>query len=243
MTSRILQILKSGWNGLMDLFYPPLCYACGKYIENQENILCEECKKALPRTEHYKFRNNKVEMLFWDISKLQRGGAFCFYEHGSDFRRLIHLAKYYGRPQIGEYLGSLAAEEYQKNGFFDGVDLLVPVPLHPKRQRQRGYNQAEHICKGISKITGIPVDTTHLVRTKNNESQTHKTTEQRRLNTENIFQVRQPQAWRHKHIMLIDDVITTGSTIHACIKVITPIIGTRISVFALGMAGGRPQKN
>ncbi len=234
-----IQILKSGWNSLMDLFYPPLCYACGKYIEKQENILCDECLKALPRTEHFKLKDNKVEMLFWDIPKLKKGGAFCFYQHGSDFRKLIHNMKYYNRPFIGEYLGKLAATEYQNSNFFEGVDLLVPIPLHPKRLRQRGYNQAEYICKGISEVTNIPVDTTHLVRIVNNETQTHKSTEQRRLNTENIFQVRQPQAWRHKHIMLIDDVITTGSTIRSSIKVITPIVGTRLSVFALGMAGGR----
>lgn len=229
-------IIIGGWNSLLDLFYPPVCLQCNVLLEENEQYLCADCLKQLPRTEMAAHRDNRLEQLFWDIPKLQRGAAFCFYRHGETFRKLVLRVKYNNQPLLGQYLAELAAREFLPTHFFDGIDLIVPVPLHPKRQRKRGYNQAEYIARGLSNITSIPLDTTHLKRIVNNPTQTKRDASERAQNTKGIFTVEMPANWRGKHILLVDDIVTTGSTIRSCIKVITPIQGTTISIFSLGLA-------
>ncbi len=232
----ILNILRGGWTSLLDLFYPPLCMQCQALLNNNEHFLCTDCLKDLPRTEMAQHRGNRVEQLFWDIPKLQKGAAFCFYRHDEPFRKLIHRIKYSNKPLLGEYLGEIMAREFMQYHFFDTIDFVVPVPLHPKRQRKRGYNQAEYIAKGISNITAIPLDTTHLQRVINNPTQTKKSSSERTRNTQGIFSVQMAANWRGKHILLVDDIITTGATLHACMHAITPIHGTTVSVISLGIA-------
>ncbi len=236
---KLFNLLKSGWEGLNDIFFPPLCIGCDCTLEHRSDILCDYCLARLPRTEHARFRGNMVEQMFADLPPkhaLVRGGAFCYYEYGSVFRHMIHTFKYSAYPQIGVYFGQLAATDFQQHGFFDDIDLLVPVPLHVKRLRNRTYNQSELICQGIAQITNLPVDTTHLVRIVNNETQTKKTFEERKQNAADIFKVNQPQEWKNKHILLVDDIITTGSTLKACIQATNQIKGLRVSIFTLGMA-------
>lgn len=230
-------ILRDGWKSVLDLFYPPLCMQCHERLEEGELFLCANCLEHLPRTEMAANRGNRVEQLFWDIPKFNRGAAFCFYRRSETFRHMIHRLKYGNKPLIGEYLGELAAREFLPANFFQGIDLIVPVPLHPKRQRKRGYNQAEYIARGISRATAIPLDTTHLQRVVNNPTQTKKTGKERTGNTQGIFSVQTPANWRGKHILLVDDIITTGATLRACMKVITPVHGTAVSVMSLGVAG------
>lgn len=234
--NRLAHILKGGWNSLADLFYPPVCIQCGNLLQPEEDTLCHTCLQHLPRTEQARYRGNRTEQLLWDIPKLERGAAFCFYRPHSDFRRLIHLMKYSNRPKTGFYLGKTAAQEFAEARFFEGIDLIVPVPLHKQRQRQRGYNQAEWIARGIAEATRIPMDNTHLKRKVNNPSQTHKSKEERQHNTDEIFTVDMPANWRGKHILLVDDIVTTGATLRACIHAISPIRGTRISIMTLGIA-------
>ena len=133
-------------------------------------------------------------------------------------------------------LGRLASQEYIDSDLFDDIDCLVPVPLHPRRLRERGFNQADWICKGLSEVLHIPVDTEHLIRTRNNAHQSRSQFEKRQDNVKDIFAVRYPEEWKNKHLLLVDDVITSGSTLMACMKQMTPIRGCRISVFALGWA-------
>ncbi len=233
----LAKILKDGWRGLLDLFYPSCCVLCGEVLEKTEQYVCTQCLKRLPRTETAKNRGNRVEALFTDINKVIRGAAFCYFTHDSDFRRLIHAVKYQGKAGLGEYLGAMAGEELKNSPFLDGIDLIVPVPLHKKRERKRGYNQAEYICRGLSRATGIPMDTTHLVRLRATPSQTALNAGQRRENIAGAFDIKDPQDWRGKHILLVDDIITTGATMRACIQKMTPIRKCRISVYALGLAG------
>lgn len=232
-----LDILKGGWNGLLDLFFPPCCVLCGKLLEKEEKYLCADCLSKLPRTDTAEHRANRLEALFANVDKMLRGAAFCYYTHDSDFRRLIHLVKYAGKAELGEYLGELAGHEMSVSGFFNGIDCLVPVPLHTKRLRRRGFNQAEYICRGLSKATGIPIDTSHLVRLRATSSQTTLNAEERKANMKNAFDVRNPKEWTDKHILLVDDIVTTGATLRECMQKITPIRGCHISVFTLGLAG------
>ncbi|MBR1928664.1 MAG: ComF family protein [Paludibacteraceae bacterium] len=234
-----INIIKGGWNGLLDLFYPPLCCSCGSRLASNKDIICDNCLNQLPKTEMADHRDNSVENLFWDIKKFDKGGSFCYYT--SNFRNIIHHFKYKNQPQIGVFLGELAGKEFDKKGFFEGIDIIVPIPLHKKRLKQRGFNQAEEIAIGLSKSTSIPMDNQHLYRTRDNETQTQKTAAERAKNTINLFAVNNPQQWRGKHILLVDDIITTGATMRAAIAAITPIRQTKISVFTLGCA--RQQNN
>jgi ComF family protein len=151
---------------------------------------------------------------------------------------LIERGKFgtHPNPQIFYYLGRLAAQEYIDSDLFDDVDCLVPVPLHPRRLRERGFNQAEYICKGMSEVLHIPVDNQHLIRTRNNPHQSRSQFVQRKDNVKELFSMRYLEEWKNKHILLVDDVVTSGATMFECMKQLSPIRGCRVSAFALGWA-------
>lgn len=151
-------------------------------------------------------------------------------------RKVIHQLKYAGKKEIGRALGRIMANEMQESNFFDGIDLIIPIPLHPKRLRERGYNQSEWIAKGISDITHLPILTTAVQRTKHIESQTHKTPFERWENVQNIFYCNSPEDLENKHILLVDDVLTTGSTATACMESLSNIKGIKQSFISLSVA-------
>ena len=148
-------------------------------------------------------------------------------------QRVIHRLKYADQPQIGYELGRQAALEMLDTEFFEGIDVIIPMPLHPRRLRERGYNQAEYIARGLSAVTGIPVDTIHVTRVRNTPQQAKQTGDERRTNVKDAFAVNHPEQLYHKHILLVDDLITTGETMRSCLKAMRRHIRTKYSVFAL----------
>ncbi len=227
------------YEGLLNLFYPHTCIGCGIGLDDRHIPVCGNCEALLPRTEHAWKRGNRVEEMLADAPlthSIVRGAAFGYYEYGAVYRDMIHTFKYRNYPLVGEYLGKLAAKEFAEHNFFEGIDLLVPVPLHPKKLGERSYNQAELICNGLSLVTHIPIDKKHLQRKVNNASQTRKTAQERKANTADVFTMKTPADWKGKHILLVDDVITTGATLRACMQAMKGIYGLRVSVFTLGIA-------
>ena len=219
---------------LLSLFYPRCCPMCGRYVGGKEaGVLCPSCIASLPRTEQAILRQNSTEALFEKEKRVQRAAAFLFFEKDHPIQGLIHKMKYADQPMIGYQLGRQAAIEFQMADFFDGIDCIVPMPLHPRRLRERGYNQAEYIAKGISEITGIPVDTMHVKREVNTPKQALQSGEERKTNVANAFAVVQPEQLYHKHILVVDDLITTGETMHSCLKAMKRFRGATFSVFAL----------
>ena len=164
---------------------------------------------------------------------LERAAAFTFFEKEHPIRDVIHLAKYSDRPEIAYLLAREAARDFAYSDFFDGIDVIMPVPLHRNRMRSRGYNQSEYIARGISEITGIPIDTTHVVRVVNTPKQALQEGEERKKNVANAFEVINPRELANKHIMVVDDLITTGETMKACLKAMHSIRGVKFTVFAL----------
>ena len=162
--------------------------------------------------------------------------AYLYYYKEGKYSSLIHHLKYHDHPEVGTYLGRLAATELRESGFFDGIDLIIPVPLSRKRYHQRGYNQSDYIAQGISEVTHIALRTDCLARTVDTDTQTHKSKEERWKNTKDIFQVVNPETLKGKHLLLIDDVATTGATLHACASTLLTLPGVRISIFALAKA-------
>lgn len=222
-------------DSLLSVFFPVRCAFCGRFVEDDSPI-CPSCRDSLPRTEQARLRQNSTETLFCKIPHVLSAAAFLFYDHDSTFRRAIHHMKYRERPQVAYELARIAAREFQEEEFFCGVDVIMPVPLHPKRFRERGYNQSEWIARGLSEVTGIPVDTDHLLRVKNNPKQALLFSDQRADNVREIFTVSHPEEMYHRHILLVDDIITTGATIHSCLQSMQAFRGSCFSVFALGKA-------
>lgn len=228
---------------LIDLLYPALCPACGKNME-QPNTVCEQCIQALNRTEHSWIRQNNVEQVFEQLNHPTKqrmrhlfftGGAWLKYDKHT--RLLIHKAKYNRQPEILTQLAAQAAHEWDKDHFFDGIELIIPVPLHSKRLRQRGYNQSDFIAQGLNQVTNIPVDTTAIIRVKDTPKQARMIGhDARRKNISNAFELINPKALKGKHILIVDDVITTGATINEMIKTITPYRSVSVSVFAIAAA-------
>ena len=216
---------------------------CGAYVGETADVLCEPCLHALPRTEQAALRENSTEMCLWGTNHskaaarktmhLERAAAYLFFDKDHPVREAVHKMKYADQPNIGWYLGRQAAMEFQYADFFDGIDLIVPMPLHPNRLRSRGYNQSVYIARGIADATGIPVDTTHVTRVKDTPKQALQSGEERKTNVHEAFAVNHPEQLYHKHILVVDDLITTGETMRSCLQAMKKCRGARFSVFAL----------
>jgi ComF family protein len=175
-------------------------------------------------------------MLFWGRCLIDKAAAFSFYTRRSRLRNLIHKMKYSGMKEIGYELGHIYGLSLRDTGFTDGMDIIIPVPLHPAKKRARGFNQSDYISAGISDATGIPVNITGMERVVLSVTQTNKGRFDRWANVEGIFRVTDPESLEGKHILLIDDVITTGSTLESCAGELLKVKGVKVSIAALGCA-------
>ncbi len=220
----------------LELFYPPVCQVCSRLLVTGEHLICSHCYYEIPRTYFHRQKDNALEQVFWGRVRVEKAAAFFYYTHGSRYRKLIHQLKYSGNIDIGVLLGKYFAGDLEHDHWFDDIDLLIPVPLHKKRLRKRGYNQSEIICRGISEISKKPVNTTAFIRSAASETQTKKSRFDRWTNVETLFAVQQSGEIENKHILLIDDVITTGATLEACLQVLLNVKGVKVSVASLGFA-------
>ena len=203
----------SFWHRLLDLISPQLCVVCGKRLSATEDVICIACNLKLPRTDFSKNPyDNEMAKLFWGRIPIERAAAFFYYESGRK-----------------------VAVEFQRDNFFDGIDGIVPIPLAKKRFRQRGYNQSEEIARGINEITGIPIYTGIVKRTVFKGSQTRRMRWDRQENVEYAFSLVNGEPIIGKHLLVIDDVVTTGATIIACAKELVKAGNVKISVLSLGL--------
>ena len=186
----------------------------------------------MPRTNYHLDRNNEIAQLFWGRVNLQAATAYFFYYKGSKYQKIIHQCKYSGQKYIGYDLGMLFAEDL-KHSYFSGIDIVHPVPLHYKKLKQRGFNQSEYIARGISEVLNKPLITDAICREITGKSQTKKGRYERWRNVEGVFMIRHSSKLENRHILLVDDVITTGSTMEACAGEILKCVNTKVSVAAL----------
>ena len=229
--------MNTWFHSFWSLLFPRCCVVCGSPLSRGEECLCTCCNINLPGTGFHLRKDNPLECLFWGrIPGLKRASSFLFYRKGSDFRRILHLLKYGGYKELGEVMGRYMAAELSSGGFFDGVDMIIPVPLHRKKQKLRGYNQSEWIARGIASVTGIPLCAECMIREKNTETQTRKSTFERWENVEGIFRLCDTVHFEGKHVLLVDDVLTTGATTVACASAFAGVSGIRISVLTLAVA-------
>jgi len=198
-----------------------------------EKLICTECYILIPRTNYHLKPDNPVSQLFWGRCMIEQAAAFSFYTRDSRIRKLIHQLKYKGIREVGSELGRIYARTLKSSGFLNDIDLIIPVPLHPSKKRQRGFNQSDLISLGISEVSGIPMESELLVRKTVTKTQTRKTRYDRWTNVEDIFRVTDQDRIMNMHILLVDDVITTGSTLEACASELLKVENVKVSVAAL----------
>lgn len=224
------------WDDFISLLFPRLCYGCGNHLVRNETLICTECFVMIPRTNYHLKPDNPVSQLFWGRCRIEKAAAFSYYTRDSRIRKMIHQLKYKGAGDIGSELGRIYAVSLRSSKFLDDIDMIIPVPLHPSKKRQRGFNQSDKISRGISAVSGLPVDTGLLIRKTGTKTQTRKSRYDRWTNVRDIFLVTDEDKLKGRHILLVDDVITTGSTIEACAGEILKSEGTRVSVVALAFS-------
>jgi len=226
----------SVYSSFLNLLYPNLCVTCGSDLVKGEQFVCLKCLNEIPKTNYHLLKENPVEKRFWGKVPIENGTSYFFFHKGSKFQHLLHELKYKNNKEIGEFLGKYAAVEFLQNDDYKTIDAVIPVPLHPQKELKRGYNQSEWICRGISEVIKKPTNVGNLVRVQENTTQTKKSVYERYENTQGIFDLKNPAELEGKHVLLVDDVLTTGSTIEACMQALQKTNNIKISVFTLAIA-------
>lgn len=201
---------------IVNILFPNLCCTCNKALTRNEELICFHCRSELPKTLFDDFIQNDLTDRFYGKFEISFGVSLLYFYKTGITQNLLHQFKYNNYPEIGEMIGGWLAHQYLKRQDAKQIDVIIPVPLHPRKERIRGYNQSQYFARGISEVIDIPTDFTSLVRTQYQKSQTHKTKEQRWKSVENAFKIIDPQKIENKKVLIVDDVITTGATLEAC---------------------------
>lgn len=220
-------------NPFLTLFFPKVCCCCGKHLHAKLNHICLTCRSNLPKTNFHLYAENPLQKLFW--GRIHFENVFSYYKFvgSGKIRRLIHHFKYKGMKEIGLTVGQMYGKELVSAGSLKKIDCIVPIPIHSKKKKQRGYNQSHYFADGISMATGIECVKEAVIKKVHTSSQTKKSRYKRWKNVETSFEVIQPEKLMHKHVLLVDDVLTTGATIEACGQKILALQGTKITVASM----------
>lgn len=232
----MFKLLKEYLIDTFSILYPEICFACDELLYRGEHVICTKCIIDLPRTNFHLTTSNKMEKQFWGKVLIEDAFGFFYFQKSGKVQRLLHRLKYKKHPEIGIKLGSLYAAELLASDKLKNIDSIIAIPLHKKKMKIRGYNQSLCFAIGLSQQLNIPVLKQSLVRVKNNATQTRKSRFERFQNVATVFTVRKPNQFINKHILLVDDVMTTGSTLAACIQLFNKIKGCKVSVATIAYA-------
>ncbi len=217
----------------INLLFPRLCQACNGSLLGSEHLLCTSCLFNLPYTDFHLQPDNAVARQFWGKVDLQGVYALLYFEKGGKVQHLMHQLKYKNMPAIGNRLGTIAGEQLLQTQTFSSIDAIIPVPLHKSRMRERGYNQSAHFAEGLAQKLNASVVERQLVRGVKTSTQTRKNRFERFANMQQVFMVTNPEALQEKHVLLVDDIVTTGSTLEACAQELLKIPGLKLSIAAI----------
>ena len=215
---------------LLTVFFPNICLICSEPLAEQENVICIACSHDLPLTNFSAEPSNLVEKAFYGRIPLRAGTALFYYSNKGKVQTLIHQLKYKNQQKVGNYIGNWLAEEMLTSQRFNTVDYIIPVPLHKKKLKLRGYNQVTTFGQILSEKLNVPFEDNLLLRVTTNKTQTKKSRLERWLNVQEIFYLNNPFFLENKHILLIDDVITTGATLEACYNALKKAKNISISI-------------
>lgn len=231
-----IQLLRQCYQDLTAVFYPRLCLACGEQLPPHQEEFCLHCDYKLPKTDFHAHRENQFTDRFWGRVDIKAAAAFFYFKKGGITQHLIHHLKYKEKWQIGMALGQRYGHALAESPHFSTVDCIVPVPLHPYKEKLRGYNQSAVFGNGLSESMQIPCLSHGLRRRLHTETQTRKGRFDRINNVDDVFEPNKAHLLRNKHILLVDDVVTTGATLEACAQTLLNIPGTRVSLATIAFA-------
>lgn len=220
-------------NDFLSLIYPRRCEACGDNLFQHEHFICTHCRLNLPKSGYQGSTGNRLARTLTGRVPLEHALSFYLFEKSGRVQKLIHAIKYQEQKELGEFLGRLYAEDLLKNRELGGVDVILPIPLHRKKLKARGFNQSECFARGLSQGLSLPLDTVSLERRTETATQTKKKKYQRWENVDGIFEVKSQDALKNKHVLLVDDVITTGATIEAAWQALKAVEGIKVSVASI----------
>lgn len=228
--------IKDIFNSFIDTLFPRICPVCNNVLLSHEKHICTKCRIDIPITRYHMQEFNAMEQLFAGKTPIEKAVGYFFYEKGNPYSNILHNIKYRNNPQLGQYVAKLFAQELLSRDIFRDIDCIIPVPLHHRKKIQRGYNQSEYIAKGFSEVLDIPVHNNIIIAHKSHESQTNKGIYERWLNTQNIFSAQDTQVLENKHVLIVDDVVTTGATLLSAALTIASVPNIKISLATLGVA-------
>ncbi|WP_419801807.1 ComF family protein [Mucilaginibacter sp.] len=218
------------------LVFPELCQACTKSLYRNEEVICTDCLYKLPFTNFHLQADNVAAQSFWGRVPLEAVSAMLYFSKGSRVQNLLHQLKYKNRPEVGIYLGKMAAKRLLENPVFASANMIIPVPLHPQKQLKRGYNQSLCFAEGLAQKMLVPIENQNLLKITSTESQTKKSRISRYENMKEVFWLKNPDPLTGKHILLVDDILTTGATLEACCNVLRQVPGVKISIATIAVA-------
>lgn len=223
-------------DGVLRMIYPQVCEVCGRSLCRGEDVMCLHCLRQLPRVSSNGDDFNLLHERLASTVAIERAAGYFHYYKESPYVKLIHQAKYSSRPVVARKIARRFARELSRDGFFDGIDMIVPVPLHRWKLMRRGYNQSDYIARGIADVTGLEV-LHSLVASRGHATQTARNSYQRWVNAGSVYELRDGASVAGRHVLVVDDVITTGATLLACCEAIHRVEpSARLSVLALGVA-------
>ena len=229
-----MSIVGNIYNSVRSLLLGDSCMICGGYADSSSHHICTKCRITIPLTNYYNEEENPVKERFNVLAPIHHASALYFYDSEPLWREVIHRAKYRGQWRLAYTMGRWYGEVLRESAYYADVDVILPIPLHPLKVLKRGYNQSAYIADGLARELGVKVDYRSVQRVKNNPSQTTKRGTSRWENVDSIFRVCRPEQLRGKHILIVDDVLTTGATIASCIAaIVAQVQDCRISVVAL----------
>ena len=223
-------------NDFIALLFPHVCVSCGKSLYKKEHSICTYCAYYLPKTNFHLDSDNPIAKIFWGRVPVHSAAAFYGFNKGGKVQHLIHQLKYKGQKHIGVSVGKLYGYELKYCEDFNSVEIVIPVPLHPRKQKKRGYNQSDGFAEGLAESMNVKADLKTLYRAVESETQTKKSRFSRWQNVESIFQLRDKTSLEGKHILLVDDVVTTGATLEACAHTLLQVPGVKISIVTIAYA-------
>jgi ComF family protein len=221
---------------LLNLFFPPVCSGCNSFLITNEKVICTLCRHHIPLTNHHLTLNNEAFRKFYGRVPLEYASAFLYFHKKGIVQELIHKLKYKGHEDIGAVLGNWYAADLKEMTILQTANMLIPVPLHKRKFRERGYNQVTTFGLALSKELGIPYNDSLLFRTTYSKTQSQKNRLDRSEGIDAVFDVRFNDKDHDKHYLLVDDVITTGATLEACSRALLKIPGARVSIVCMAMA-------
>jgi ComF family protein len=222
-------------NDINTVLLPSLCFGCNARLYRGENLLCTLCRNQLPLTEYNFNEENAVDRIFYGRIPVEKAASFLFYSEKGVVKNLIHYLKYRNQPQLGTFLGQWWGEQLSENGLGEKIDCVVPVPLHPSKQRRRGYNQVTLFAVNLADRLQVPYLETALVKTANSKTQTRKDRWFRWQSSKELYQLSNPILVEFKRVLLVDDVITTGATLEACSRALLKAEGTTVYIATMAV--------